>query len=65
MNTQLNFGKYIKDRAAIRLIEQLLQKQPEARLGSSYAGLKAHAWFDDFDWDKLFSRELPPPVHLT
>jgi cGMP-dependent protein kinase len=31
-------------------------------MGTSYAALKAHNWFDDFDWDKLFSHELTPPV---
>jgi len=31
-------------------------------MGSSFAAMKANAWFDDFDWDKLFNRELKPPV---
>jgi cGMP-dependent protein kinase len=29
---------------------QLLNKVPELRLGSSFAGLKANAWFNNFDW---------------
>ncbi|KAM3140588.1 hypothetical protein pb186bvf_007400 [Paramecium bursaria] len=61
MNTQLGFPNYFKDRIAKKLIGQLLSKQPESRLGSSYASLKAHQWFDDFDWDRLFSKSLPPP----
>ncbi|CAD8044669.1 unnamed protein product [Paramecium primaurelia] len=61
MNNQLKFPHFFRDRSAKRYIEQLLSKQPEARLGTSYAGLKAHAWFDDFDWDKLFSHQLQPP----
>ena len=43
-------------------MEQLMSKQPETRLGASYSALKAHTWFDDFDFDKLFSKELKPPV---
>lgn len=31
------------------------------RLGNSYAALKANAWFDTFDWDKLMRYELKPP----
>lgn len=64
MNTQLSFPSFIKDRGSKKLMEQLLSKHPEARLGSSYAALKANAWFDDFDWDKLFSKELKPPVNI-
>lgn len=32
------------------LIGQLLSRLPEPRLGGSYAALKAHKWFDKFDW---------------
>jgi cGMP-dependent protein kinase len=30
-------------------------------LGQSYAALKANAWFDSFDWDKLMEREIKSP----
>jgi cGMP-dependent protein kinase len=30
-------------------------------LGGSYAALKAHAWFENFDWDKLLEKELKAP----
>ncbi|CAD8072813.1 unnamed protein product [Paramecium primaurelia] len=58
MNTQLKFPTFIRDRQAKKFMEQLLSKQPETRLGSSFSALKANPWFDDFDFDKLFSREL-------
>lgn len=56
MKKQLDFPRTVKDKTVKKLIEQLLSKQPEARLGGSYASLKANTWFDDFDWDKLFSK---------
>jgi len=31
-------------------MDQLLNKVPEIRLGESYGALKAHAWFENFDW---------------
>ena len=38
------------NRLAKKLIEQLLNREPDARLGGSYAALKAHGWFDMMDW---------------
>ncbi|KAM3132197.1 hypothetical protein pb186bvf_015657 [Paramecium bursaria] len=61
MNTQLKFPTFLRDRMAKKLMEQLLSKQPEARLGASYSALKANPWFDDLDFDKLFNRELKAP----
>ncbi|CAD8173016.1 unnamed protein product [Paramecium octaurelia] len=58
MNTQLKFPTFIGDGQAKKFMEQLLSKQPETRLGSSFSALKANPWFEDFDYDKLFSREL-------
>jgi cGMP-dependent protein kinase len=43
------------------MIEQLLSKLPTSRLGNSIHGLKSHSWFRGFDWDKLISKETPPP----
>ncbi|CAD8075753.1 unnamed protein product [Paramecium primaurelia] len=61
MNTQIKYPTFLKDRYAKKFMEQLMSRQPETRLGASYSALKAHQWFDDFDFDKLFSRELKPP----
>ena len=33
-----------------KMIERLLNRNPSARLGGSYASLKAHPWFEGFDW---------------
>ena len=41
-----------ENKFAKKLINQLLNKTPEARLGGSYAALKTHPWFEDLDWVK-------------
>eukprot|EP01016_Furgasonia_blochmanni_P019765 TRINITY_DN2204_c0_g1_i12.p1 TRINITY_DN2204_c0_g1~~TRINITY_DN2204_c0_g1_i12.p1 ORF type:complete len:309 (-),score=80.85 TRINITY_DN2204_c0_g1_i12:62-949(-) len=52
----LKYPAYLKDKRAQKLMDQLLNKVPEARLaGGSYASLKAHPFFTNFDWDKLLS----------
>ncbi|CAD8135411.1 unnamed protein product [Paramecium pentaurelia] len=61
INSELKFPKRFSDESARRYIEQLLSKQPALRLGTSYANLKSHPWFDDFNWDKLYNHELQPP----
>jgi cGMP-dependent protein kinase len=48
------------------LIEQLLNSNPAMRTGGGIEQLKAHRWFNGFDWvnsiqDRLYSRELRPP----
>ncbi|CAD8053971.1 unnamed protein product [Paramecium primaurelia] len=58
---QLTFPSVLKDRKAKKLIEQLLSKTPELRLGSSYASLKNNPFFERFDYDLLINRELKPP----
>lgn len=46
----LMYPNYMKDKHAKKLMEQLLNKIPEIRMGSSYASLKANTWFSSFDW---------------
>ncbi|CAG9331746.1 unnamed protein product [Blepharisma stoltei] len=43
------------------IIEQLLSKNPAMRTGGSIENLKAHPWFNGFNWDQLLSRQLEPP----
>ena len=53
---------YISDTAA-DMIMQLLQHEPGKRLG--HGGLKevkAHPFFDGFDWEALQVTFAPPPV---
>jgi cGMP-dependent protein kinase len=63
-NTTLSFPRYFdanSNKYAKLMMEQLLNRLPEARLGGSYAALKAHKWFDRFDWDSLLDMKLTPP----
>jgi cGMP-dependent protein kinase len=57
----LTYPNFLKDKKARRLMDQLINKVPEVRLGGAYASLKAHPWFDNFDWDKLLDKQLPTP----
>ncbi len=34
---------------------------PNLRLGGSFASLKAHSFFKNFDWDDLFNKKIKPP----
>ena len=47
---EMTYPNYLKDKKAKKLMDQLLNKVPEIRLGGSYATLKANAWFENFDW---------------
>lgn len=46
----IKYPKYLKDLKAKALMGQLLSKTPDARLGGSFAALKANPWFSTFDW---------------
>lgn len=51
--TTISYPRYFDQNAnkhSKLMMEQLLNRIPEARLGGSYAALKAHKWFDKFDW---------------
>ena len=50
---------------AISLIAGLLQAKPTRRLGALKGGvgeIKAHPWFDGFEWDRLIKQKLPAPI---
>ncbi|CAK67909.1 unnamed protein product (macronuclear) [Paramecium tetraurelia] len=53
------YPQYFKEKKAKKLIEQLLSRIPEVRLGNSFANLKGHQWFENFDWDKLIDQDIP------
>jgi cGMP-dependent protein kinase len=63
-DTPISFPRYFDtpvNQDAKLMIEHLLNKIPEARLGGSFAAMKAHKWFDRFDWDALLNMKLSPP----
>jgi hypothetical protein len=49
------------DIAAKELITQLLSKSPDARLGGSFAALKAHKYFGNLEWNDLIELKIKPP----
>ncbi|KAF8819015.1 protein kinase G AGC kinase family member PKG, partial [Cardiosporidium cionae] len=62
---KLIFPHYVSDQDAINLMKRLLCRLPEVRIGCSvngYRDIKEHAFFKDFDWDKLAGRGLKPPL---
>jgi len=61
ISSSVKYPSHMKDVKAKKLMDQLLSKIPEARLGSSFASLKGTPFFDHFDWDKLLDRQLKPP----
>ncbi|CAD8112930.1 unnamed protein product [Paramecium sonneborni] len=57
----LNFPFNLIDQYSKELIEQLLSKIPEQRLGQSYEKLKNNQFFKNFNFDLLMNRDLKPP----
>lgn len=61
---KLGYPKYFNTKqnaVAKKMMEKLLNRNPDARLGGSYASLKAHPWFDNFDWDGLHDGKMRAP----
>lgn len=55
---QLLFPHYVNDSSGKSLMTQLLNKNPELRHGGSFATLKAHRFFNRFNWVKHPAFEL-------
>jgi cGMP-dependent protein kinase 1 len=53
------FPDYVEDKEGIAIMTKLLDKNPETRMNCQE--VKAHPFFDKFDWDGLLSRTLMPP----
>jgi cGMP-dependent protein kinase len=45
----------MSDKTAKGIIEQLMNKTPEMRLGGNYTALKSHQWFKDFNWVIIYN----------
>lgn len=61
IKSPLVFPKFLKDRKAMELMMQLMNKIPEMRLEAGYDELKRHDWFDGVLWDRFLDREVEPP----
>lgn len=53
LKNQLKFPKYMKDPAANNLISRLLNRNSEARIGSSFSILKNHEFFREIEWHQI------------
>lgn len=64
MHGAVNFPSHFS-KEAVSLIKKLLQPKPTKRLGVVKGGaneIKRHAWFKGFDFDRLVSRQMKPPI---
>ncbi|CAD8178751.1 unnamed protein product [Paramecium octaurelia] len=61
LNEKLEYPQILKDFKAIKLMDQLMNRTPELRLGGSYDALKVHPWFDGFQWEDLEASLIKPP----
>lgn len=62
---KLKFPPEFKSQPAIHILKRLLTRRVESRIGCSpisWSTVKRHDYFLNFDWDKLLSRELTPPL---
>ena len=50
MKKKLTFPYKIKDQVVKTFLRQLLDRNPEGRLKGSFAALKTHEFFNEFDW---------------
>lgn len=61
LKAELKYPTFYTDLKGKALIEQMLQKRPEARINRGFAGLKASNYFDGFDWEGLYEKRLKSP----
>lgn len=64
LEAPLQFPNYITDDTAISLVNGMLERTPELRLGASKQGckeIKDHSYYAKFDWDALVARTMKAP----
>ncbi|XP_030748985.1 cGMP-dependent protein kinase 1-like isoform X3 [Sitophilus oryzae] len=64
LNGIINFPSYVNPKPK-NLIEKLCRPAPVERLGMQRGGprdIKAHKWYQDFDWDRFIQRQIPAPI---
>ena len=69
LKSELVFPEWFEWENAREVIKHLLNKSPDARLGSSISAFKAHKWFELINWDwvgffdcqdKLLNKKITP-----
>jgi len=64
---ELNIPKFVSKEAA-ELIKKLLEKNPKERLGNGGRDaleIKDNVYFKDVDWNKVYKKQINPPVFLN
>ena len=46
----MEFPRSFTDRRAKKIIESMLNLNPEARYNGSYSNLKSNPWFENLNW---------------
>ncbi|XP_043952243.1 serine/threonine-protein kinase N2 [Gambusia affinis] len=67
VNEEVRYPRFLSPQSK-SLIQQLLQKNPDQRLGSGKddaAEVKRHKFFQRMDWDALLAKRLKPPFLPT
>lgn len=60
IKSHLQIPSYMKDKKAASMMKRLLNKNQDKRLSGSFANLKAHKWFRNFDFDDLAKGKTKP-----
>ena len=52
-------------RLAMDMCARLLDREPTTRIGSNGGAeeIRRHPWLAEVDWEKLYSKEIEPPIH--
>ncbi|XP_007542982.1 serine/threonine-protein kinase N2 [Poecilia formosa] len=67
VNEEVRYPHFLSPQSK-SLMQQLLQKNPDRRLGSGKddaAEIKRHKFFQEMDWDALLAKQLKPPFLPT
>ena len=64
---ELNIPDYVSPEAA-DLLRKLLERDPSKRLGGGKKDaqeIKEYPYFKDVDWDKVYNKEIKPPIFIN
>jgi len=58
IKNEYTYPDLFKDKKAKKFIEQLLSRVPENRWQGSYESLKSNPWYENFDFEKLWEKDI-------
>ena len=65
-NAELKIPDFVSKEAS-ELLRRLLERNPNKRLGGSIKDaqeIKEHPYFKDVDWNKIYKKEIKPPIFM-